>query len=663
MPHVTLPLVQHSVAKGMHAAAAARGRRRLLQQQTSTISQRLAGDIAASGYFSVSISVGTPPQHFSLIVDTGSSITALPCDACKECLGQHANPRFQPADSHTFWRIGCEQSEEYGCSSCMDGACAYHVAYQEGSSYSGYLATDMVRLGGGNGGCGTTLRFAFGCATREYGHFRSQQADGIMGLASSRTTVSRSARNGKVARRQLRSKRRLPDAPKAAAGGAADRGGAGGGGSSPTVLEALVERGLVEDSFSLCIGRGGGSLSFGVPPPHRAPIAAEAARANGPPPPPPARSSPRDETLWAHMDNGAYYSIAVGGTRYGARALGAAPSSTIIDSGTTFMYMHSSAFRPLLAALRATACGGVTLAAAPQDEFCVRVPYDDDGNDNDGGGGGGGGGVDEVAPRALDSCFAAVHVELSGGGTLSLAPSQYFYRSDAPREWCVGIFDNYEDGLVLGTINLFNRLVTFDRGNSRVGFRSMDCAAYEPDGGGGDGGGNHTLVPPGERHARRHPAERCDDDAGDVLGAQLEGTRSSALLSPLLHDGEPPRVTRLLTAANALSGHGQGWLPVLPAPFRSSLSVGALIVALAPLLAVAVFAAARYTWRRERPSATRRTPQQSMRRPPTAEFLRSGSACSEDDDEEDTRSVAGSDHCLLGEADRDQHFIQFQQRL
>ena len=88
------------------------------------------------------ISLGTPPQRFSLIVDTGSSITALPCAECTRC-GEHANPRFRPSSSHTFAPVGCEQ-REYGCTSCHDRACAYHVAYQEGSSYSGYLATDVV---------------------------------------------------------------------------------------------------------------------------------------------------------------------------------------------------------------------------------------------------------------------------------------------------------------------------------------------------------------------------------------------------------------------------------------------------------------------------------------------------------------------------------------
>ena len=169
------------------ARAVARARRRQRRRRLSVssqqlISERLSGDLMSRGYFAADVTVGNPPQRFSLIVDTGSSITALPCAECERC-GAHANPPFVPASSRTFEPVGCDQ-QEYGCTSCRGNACAYHVSYQEGSSYSGYLATDVVRLGAG-GAC-AALRFAFGCATVESGHFRSQQADGIMGLASSR---------------------------------------------------------------------------------------------------------------------------------------------------------------------------------------------------------------------------------------------------------------------------------------------------------------------------------------------------------------------------------------------------------------------------------------------------------------------------------------------
>ena len=185
---IALPLRHHwPNATSLPPHLAARHARRLAAYAPALVSEPLTGDLMAHGYFSAEVSVGSPPQRFSLIVDTGSSITALPCAECARC-GDHANPRFRPSASRTFKAVGCEESR-YGCTSCHEHAyCAYHVAYQEGSSYSGYLATDVMRLGAG-GAC-AALRFAFGCATAESGHFRSQQADGIMGLASTRRAPS-----------------------------------------------------------------------------------------------------------------------------------------------------------------------------------------------------------------------------------------------------------------------------------------------------------------------------------------------------------------------------------------------------------------------------------------------------------------------------------------
>ena len=82
----------------------------------------------------------------------------------------------------TFQHASCGGS--LYCTSCTQGVCGYRVSYQEGSSYSGYLARDVIRLGVA-GAC-VSLEFPFGCSTEETGLFTNQQADGIMGLASSR---------------------------------------------------------------------------------------------------------------------------------------------------------------------------------------------------------------------------------------------------------------------------------------------------------------------------------------------------------------------------------------------------------------------------------------------------------------------------------------------
>ena len=186
------------------------------------VQEKLQGDLIALGYFYAELMVGTPPQTFSLIVDTGSSVTAIPCTGCHDC-GPHTNPRFKPESSSTFRRAPCVGS--LYCTSCVRGVCGYRVSYQEGSSYSGFIARDVVRLGV-RGACVAVESFPFGCSTEETGLFTSQQADGIMGLGTSRRHADQ---------------------------------------SNPTVLEALVEQRLVEDVFSLCIGALRGTLTFGMP--------------------------------------------------------------------------------------------------------------------------------------------------------------------------------------------------------------------------------------------------------------------------------------------------------------------------------------------------------------------------------------------------------------
>ena len=148
-----LPLRFHA-SNGPSQHGIKRTARRGRRLGSAVISERLSGDLMSRGYFAAEIMVGTPPQRFSLIVDTGSSITALPCAECSSC-GEHANPRFRPAASRTFEPVGCGE-RDFGCTSCQGGACAYHVVYQEGSSYSGYLATDVVHLGAG-GACLVTF--------------------------------------------------------------------------------------------------------------------------------------------------------------------------------------------------------------------------------------------------------------------------------------------------------------------------------------------------------------------------------------------------------------------------------------------------------------------------------------------------------------------------
>ena len=53
------------------------------------------------GYFYATVNIGTPPQAFGVILDTGSSIMSVPCENCSHC-GQHLDPVFNVSVSLFF---------------------------------------------------------------------------------------------------------------------------------------------------------------------------------------------------------------------------------------------------------------------------------------------------------------------------------------------------------------------------------------------------------------------------------------------------------------------------------------------------------------------------------------------------------------------------------
>lgn len=53
-----------------------------------TCSLRIGGSGRLYRYYTTRLWIGTPPQEFALIVDTGSTVTYVPCSNCVEC-GNH----------------------------------------------------------------------------------------------------------------------------------------------------------------------------------------------------------------------------------------------------------------------------------------------------------------------------------------------------------------------------------------------------------------------------------------------------------------------------------------------------------------------------------------------------------------------------------------------
>ena len=131
----------------------------------------------------VDVTVGDPGQVQSLIVDTGSSITAFPCTTTCESggCGEHLDPQFNPEGSKTLdWLLCLDGRCTNGCQDDFPW-CTYSISYSEGSSIQGYVFEDLVAAGHPDRGNGKS-RALLGCHTRETNLFLTQNPTGIIGL-------------------------------------------------------------------------------------------------------------------------------------------------------------------------------------------------------------------------------------------------------------------------------------------------------------------------------------------------------------------------------------------------------------------------------------------------------------------------------------------------
>ncbi|CAE8676152.1 unnamed protein product [Polarella glacialis] len=140
-------------------------------------SARLYGNVDSLAYYFVDLTVGTPAQRVSVIVDTGSGITGFPCTGCDHC-GRHIDPPFDFSHSRTAEWKECGD----GCAgSCKKQHCSYDQRFTEGSAMHGYWFKDFVRLGD-NIQQNPPILATIGCHQDETNLFYTQKASGIMGI-------------------------------------------------------------------------------------------------------------------------------------------------------------------------------------------------------------------------------------------------------------------------------------------------------------------------------------------------------------------------------------------------------------------------------------------------------------------------------------------------
>ncbi|KAK6923995.1 Xylanase inhibitor, N-terminal [Dillenia turbinata] len=376
-------------------------RRRLHKSnpQSSVAEMRLFDDLLISGYYTTRVWIGTPPQEFALIVDTGSTITYVPCSTCSHC-GRHQDPNFLPELSSTYHPVKCNA----GCICDNKRAqCLYKRQYAEMSSSSGVLAEDIISFG--NESKLSSQRAIFGCENVETGDIYSQQADGIMGL----------------------------------------------GRGDFSIVDQLVAKGVIGNSFSLCYGGmdvGGGAMVLGQ------------------------FSSPSD-MVFSHSDplRSPYYNIELKEILVAGKPLPLNPvifngkHGTVLDSGTTYAYLPEAAFLAFKDA-------GTKLQII-QELHSLKQVRGPDPSYNDICFAGAGSDV-----LQLSKFFPAVEMVFDSAQKLTLSPENYLFRhTKVSGAYCLGIFSNGKDPTtLLGGIIVRNILVSYDREHKKIGFLKTNCS-------------------------------------------------------------------------------------------------------------------------------------------------------------------------------------------
>jgi hypothetical protein len=135
---------------------------------------------ASEGEYMMDMAIGTPPRHYSSIMDTASDLVWTQCAPCLLCVDQ-PTPYFDPAKSSTYRTLPCASSM---CNAlyyplCYQNLCIYQYFYGDAANTAGVLANETFTFGT-NTTRVTVPRIAFGCGNLNAGSLAN--GSGMVGL-------------------------------------------------------------------------------------------------------------------------------------------------------------------------------------------------------------------------------------------------------------------------------------------------------------------------------------------------------------------------------------------------------------------------------------------------------------------------------------------------
>jgi hypothetical protein len=150
-----------------------------------------SGVTLGSGEYFMDVFVGTPPKHFSLILDTGSDLNWIQCVPCYDCFDQNG-PYYDPKDSESFKNISCRDPRCNLVASpnpprpckAENQSCPYFYWYGDSSNTTGDFALETftvnLTMPNGKSESKQVENLMFGCGHWNRGLFHG--AAGLLGL-------------------------------------------------------------------------------------------------------------------------------------------------------------------------------------------------------------------------------------------------------------------------------------------------------------------------------------------------------------------------------------------------------------------------------------------------------------------------------------------------
>ncbi|XP_077227590.1 aspartyl protease family protein 2-like [Tasmannia lanceolata] len=163
-----------------------------------------SGVSLGSGEYFMDVYLGTPPKHFSLILDTGSDLNWIQCLPCYDCFEQNGPP-YNPLDSSSFKNVLCNDPRCQLVSSpdpprpCKSSnqTCQYFYWYGDRSNTTGDFSLETFTVNLTTPAGGSELRrvenVMFGCGHWNRGLFHG--AAGLLGLGRGSLSFSSQLRS------------------------------------------------------------------------------------------------------------------------------------------------------------------------------------------------------------------------------------------------------------------------------------------------------------------------------------------------------------------------------------------------------------------------------------------------------------------------------------